>query len=385
MTNFAALIVTGEVEPARVLGMPWAEFAVRRCHALGASHIVLVVERVPRELVAIVDRLRAGGIALHVAREAADIADAFHPEEAVLVWSAAAIVDSATLADFVGGSGLALLTTVAADPRFERLDATDAWTGFARIDGGAVRRAAPTTGDWDLGATLARIAVQGRAARVAIAPEAVDDALVAPNAERAGRRIIRASSATTRGWGAHWLIAPAARGLATLARSRLSLLTRSAPWGVLAMLAVALVTALSSLPILAAAALLAAELGNAVTGLASRATGTASAPGSVAARATPFVAGVALIATFAPVSPNWGPLAVAIGLSVALLLGVRLRADANIERWLADVPGTAAIIGTGAVFGPAGLLVTLIAATLHAFAGLAWFQHRLSPVLTHRD
>ena len=385
MSSFSALIVTGEVLPVAVLGIPWVEFAVRRCHALGAGNIVLVVERVDRDLVTLVDRLRAQGIALNVARHGTAIADEFHPDEAVLMWSGPAIVDPAILAPLATSGVAALLTTVAADSRFERLDAVDAWVGFARIDGGLVRLLPPDAAEWHLGATLARLTVQSGAERVAIAPESVGDALTAAGADQAARQLVAAARRPSRGWGDYWCVEPSAHAFATAMRSRLSLVARLGHWIAFGALALTLVAALSHLAMLSAIALLMATVFVSISEIACRATAISTAAADPATRAVPFVAATALLVTFLPTSINWGPLATALALIAAILLGTRVAPVKIGVAWQPDIAGSAMLLATGAAFGASGAVVALLMATLHAFTGLAWTQDRLSPVLTQHD
>ena len=89
---FAALIAAYQDAEDGVAGLramlPMAgrsllEHQVRRAIEAGASHAVVLVERVPAELSAALDRLKRDGIAVRLARDPMDAADHFHPEEAV--------------------------------------------------------------------------------------------------------------------------------------------------------------------------------------------------------------------------------------------------------------------------------------------------------------
>src|SRR5206468_11427131 len=66
-------------------GRTLVERQVRVAAAAGASPVVVAVERVPPELTAAIDRLRAEGVKLIVARSAAEAAEAVHPQDRLLL------------------------------------------------------------------------------------------------------------------------------------------------------------------------------------------------------------------------------------------------------------------------------------------------------------
>jgi hypothetical protein len=124
----------------------------------------------------------------------------------------------------VAGSADPVLLCVRDDPaneRFELIDPTARWTGFARIDGGLLRRTAAMVGDWDLGSTLMRRAVQDGAGRMTLTPEEAGADLIVlggnADAQVAGRRLVAASPVESAGWATRWLIAPIARLSARIA------------------------------------------------------------------------------------------------------------------------------------------------------------------------
>lgn len=149
--------------------------------AVGASHIVILVERVPAVLAHAVDRLRRQGARVEIARGVADAIDRFHPEERILLIADGAVAAQSAVEVLAEEAGPALLTLPDTQEygAFERIDATERWAGFALFGKTLLEATAQMLGDWDLGSTLLRRLVQGDAARVA-ALDPTDEAPVAP-------------------------------------------------------------------------------------------------------------------------------------------------------------------------------------------------------------
>jgi hypothetical protein len=219
----AALLIAGERPLPRLMGSDPIETQLRRARAAGAGHAVVYVERVTSELLATVDRLRREGLTVDIARTVADAAEYIHPDEAVLMIAPDVVVMAERLLAVATNADPVLLCVrdEPANDRFELIDPTARWTGFARIDGGLLRRTAAMVGDWDLASTLLRRAVQEGVARMTLTPEeAGQDLLVidsAAAAQQSGRRLIAATQVQAGGWGTKWLIAPLARTLARVA------------------------------------------------------------------------------------------------------------------------------------------------------------------------
>ena len=207
----------------RILGTDPVEFQLRRARAAGVAHAVIYVERVTSPLLATVDRLRGEGLSVDIARTVADAAEFIHPDETVLMIAPNVVVSPARLAAMAESAEPVLLCVrdEPANDRFELIDPTARWTGFARIDGGLLRRTAAMVGDWDLGSTLMRRAVQEGAGRMTLTPEEAGTellVLVGPAAAQvAGRRLVAASPVEKAGWATHWLVAPVARAMARVA------------------------------------------------------------------------------------------------------------------------------------------------------------------------
>jgi len=143
----------------------------------GASHIVLLVERVPAALAQAIDRLKRQGAKIAVARSVPDAAALFEPDEHILLIADGCVAGQATVDRLLASTTPSVLvlpdTQDYAD--FERIDADARWAGFAVIDAAALSETAEMLGDWDLSSTLLRRLLQQDAARI--------DALVAQGPE----------------------------------------------------------------------------------------------------------------------------------------------------------------------------------------------------------
>lgn len=166
-----------------IAGQTLIEYQVRVARACGVGHIVVVVETLPAGLLAAFDRLRADGIDIDLARTAADAADRIHPDEHVVVISNGVVCSRAVTERLVRHDGPVLLT-VRDHPDaalFELIDAQDRWSGLALLPGSLLRKTAAMIGDWTLGPTVLRSAVQAGIRR-----ERVDEVamVVSPDSAR---------------------------------------------------------------------------------------------------------------------------------------------------------------------------------------------------------
>ncbi len=203
-------------------GRTVVERQARLAAAAGANPIVILVERVPPELTAAIDRLRSEGISAAVARSAAEAAEAVHTDDRLLLMADGLIADESHVARLTGAGGAALLTMPdqLGDGRFERIDSQSLWAGLAVLDGELLKRTATQLGDWDLQSTLLRKAVQGGARHFAVRGEESDDGLVI--AERledlaeAEALIVEGASASRGSWISRYLLAPVEQALTRL-------------------------------------------------------------------------------------------------------------------------------------------------------------------------
>ncbi|MEM8695155.1 MAG: hypothetical protein AAGE05_03930 [Pseudomonadota bacterium] len=212
-------------------GRSLLEHQVRRAVAAGASHAVILVERVPAALSAALDRLKRDGITVQLARDPMDAADYFHPEENVLL-VADGLVAAPDCFEAMAARLAPALLVVADTPEndeFERVDADNRWAGLALTTVDTVEATAQMLGDWDLQSTLMRRIVQtgadflpvdGEAGVVIDASEAV---LLAEGSERsrsAGRTMLRRNSLLADSWPERFLYGPAAARIAPMLLDR---------------------------------------------------------------------------------------------------------------------------------------------------------------------
>lgn len=145
-----------------VAGQTLFEYQARIARACGVTHLVVLVDRMPAEFVAALDRLRGDGIDVDVARSMSDAADRFHPEEMVVV-VAGGIVATRAVVERLTQHRAPLILTVpesSANSAYERIDAAHRWSGLALLTGAVVRKTASLIGDWTAGPTLLRVALQ---------------------------------------------------------------------------------------------------------------------------------------------------------------------------------------------------------------------------------
>lgn len=151
-----------------VAGQTLIEYQVRVARACGAGHIVVLVDRIPALLVSAFDRLKADGIDVDIARDASEVADRIHPDERLIVFEGG-VVAGRTLVEALVSKAEPTLLTLRDTPQtshFERIDALDRWGGLALLNGKLLRETAAILGDWTLGPTLLRAALQAGAERL---------------------------------------------------------------------------------------------------------------------------------------------------------------------------------------------------------------------------
>ncbi len=386
--TLAALIILGDDRPtAPVLGMAWPEFQMRCAVRAGARHLVLVADRVSRDVVEAVDRLRAEGLATTLARNAAEVADLFHPDEAVLLMTGSAVVSGDKLAELFEAAKPTLLCVEAehAGPGHELIDARSHWVGIARIDGAQIRATATMVGDWDLGSILLRKAVASRAVRLTLTTEDVlIDASDAAGAVAASRVLISVAQIGARGWGMRWIVEPVAHLVTRSFPAALPALARFGPWGAITLFALCpLLVGMKRMPV-ALAVFLVALLIAASAKIATQVTGIAQQSGRWAVIARDMSAALSLVLIAFALLPDLTPAVLATGIVAFTAMADRLSASdvTPATPWSADAAGHALILFAGSLFGPFGLLIGLAFCAIHGLASLAFLQNRLSRVLT---
>lgn len=195
-----------------IAGRTLVERQARLAAAAGAAPVVILVERVPPELAAALDRMRGEGVSARLARSVEEAAAAIGPDQALLVLADGLLADRGHVQRLVSGQGSSLLTVPDAghDDRYERIDAESRWAGLALVDGDMLRDTVAMLQDWDLQSTLLRRAVQGGARQIAL--NGSDRPLVI--AQRTGdlapveARLVAGAGGTGEDWVSRHLLGP---------------------------------------------------------------------------------------------------------------------------------------------------------------------------------
>jgi hypothetical protein len=204
-------------------GQPLVEYQARLAINAGAERIFIHVEAAAPDLAQLVDRLVAGyqrDVAL--VQDMTSLSRSLMPEDRILLLAENLILPSEALASLLvaGPAGLLALPSVPATSAFERIDSEANWAGALCLPGGSVLATLDMLGDWDLGLTLLRRAVQESVRRVALSPELVMDGRLAlirdqANADIALQALSDNSQATLaeRSAGLASLFAPVSRSI----------------------------------------------------------------------------------------------------------------------------------------------------------------------------
>lgn len=197
-----------------IAGRTLLERQARLAAAAGADPIVIVVERVTASLGEALDRLRAAGIQVVLARSAEEAASVVETSARVLFIADGLLPPEAAVARLAALDGPGLLTVpdMRVDERYERIDSQSRWAGLALIDGAMLKDTASMLRDWDLQSTLLRRAVQAGARQLSVRGEAEDELpLVAETMEdlaEAEALIIAGAHVRRPDWVSRYLLGP---------------------------------------------------------------------------------------------------------------------------------------------------------------------------------
>lgn len=364
-----------------IAGRTLVERQIRLARSAGAGTIILFIERMPPSLTAALDRLRAEGVMVEIARSAAQAAEAVEPGDPILLIADGLVADAAHVAHIVSTSAPALLTlpNAAGDDRFERIDPESRWAGLALLDGASLRRTASTLGDWDLQSTLLRRAVQEGALQFAVPALAAGGEVVIAeqvvDLAEAETMIVEAASSGRDDWASIYLLAPIERWATRI------LMTGNATPGLVAATATAL-TALAAIlffrgsPGFALGALL---LATPLDGIEARLQALrleSSRKSGWSRHLLPLFAGSALGALAWALTPTrgWGCLVIALA-TVAFLFALEKEKERGVaSRFLAERKGMSWLL---LPFGVTGYWATGLAALgLYAAGSFFWAQRR---------
>lgn len=367
-------------------GRTVVERQARLAAASGADPIVVLVERVPASLLAAIDRVRAEGISVAVARNVGEAAEAVAPGDRLLLIADGLVADESHVARLTGSSGDALLTLPdrGEDDRYERIDADSLWAGLALVEGSMLRRTAAMLGDWDLQSTLLRQAVQSGARHLALHGEDAEEALtIAESADdlAEAEAVIVASASAPRGsWISRYLLAPVEHQI-----TRLIMPSAVTPaWlSIAAIVLVALGGLLFAKGWLGAGLFL-LLLSTPLDGAAERLSVLrmeGRAPPDWWSYTHPLVAGLALAALGWHLSDvrGWGCLALVAGTG-AFLLALRIETSGRSvegEVWLAEPKGMMWLLLPFAIAD--AWTSALIVLAVYAAGSFFWAQHQARP------
>ena len=195
-------------------GRTLLERQARLAAAAGAHPIVVVVDRQPPAIGAALERLRADGIAITVARNAGEAAFAIPPDASLLVMADGLVADESHVTHVLATGGPVILTLpdFGADDRFERIDGQSRWAGLAVLDGALLRHTVSLLNDWDLQSTLLRRAVQAGVRQFSVAGAQADDRLTiaheSANLAHAEARIVEGAAFEAPDWVSRYVLAP---------------------------------------------------------------------------------------------------------------------------------------------------------------------------------
>jgi hypothetical protein len=189
------------------------ERQARLAHAAGAARIIVLVERMPPNLAAALDRLRRERVPVEVARGAEAVAELVDPADRLLLIADGAIADGRQLMRLAEGEGPLVLTVKDSlfGELYERIDGNSRWSGLAATNGAMLHDTAAMLRDWDLQSTLLRRILQAGARHLAAdAPVAIVDSM--DDLAVAERQILEGARTTEGGWAAR-MLAPVERGV----------------------------------------------------------------------------------------------------------------------------------------------------------------------------
>ena len=145
-------------------GRTLIEYQARCLAAVGATPLIVLVERIPPALNEAFERLRGEGIAVVAVSDGKEAASRFEAGSELILLADGIAPDMGDLERLLEDD--AAIVTVPDDEDhapFERIDGAHRWAGLARVDANLLGATAAMLGDWDLQSTLLRRAVQAGA------------------------------------------------------------------------------------------------------------------------------------------------------------------------------------------------------------------------------
>lgn len=178
---FAALIFLPEKgqggdEVISVLGLPVPVYQARHAAKAGCKHVVLYAPHMGRAELHFVETMKDDGLSVGVARNPAELASAFHPDERIALFAPGRIARQDLLSSLLKKNDVivSVLPAIEVDSAY-RIDAQHAWAGLAVVPASITRMAGELPGDWAGELALLRIAIQHGAIRTLVEPNDVID------------------------------------------------------------------------------------------------------------------------------------------------------------------------------------------------------------------
>ncbi|MFA7440721.1 MAG: CDP-alcohol phosphatidyltransferase family protein [Sphingomonadaceae bacterium] len=169
---FVALVSSGDAEPGMlppglqaVGGITLVERQVRQALRAGAAQVLLLAAALPEP---VENRLVADGRVVRVAT-VRDLGRQLTDKTApLLLMAPGTLLDDRLIRQMASGTSAPALMVFSGESPVgaERLDARDHWAGLALLPAAMVRQVAAGLGEWELGATLVRAAVEAGATRL---------------------------------------------------------------------------------------------------------------------------------------------------------------------------------------------------------------------------
>lgn len=195
-------------------GRTLIERQARLAAAAGVKRVIIMVETVPGELAAAIERLRREGLDVATARNAREAAAALPGGGRMLIMADGFVGARSHIERLTGADRPALLTVAdrGFDERYERIDGDTRWAGIALVDAELLRDAALMPAEWDVVSTLLRRALQTGVTPLAIASEreAAELAIVERREDFAElqRRMLGSIAWASPNWVSRYLLAP---------------------------------------------------------------------------------------------------------------------------------------------------------------------------------
>jgi hypothetical protein len=200
-------------------GLTLIEYQARLLVSLGASQLIVVVQRLTPELLGALARIGRRGASVDAVRSASEAVAKLHPLARVLMLGDGLVTTAAAIGPLAAEGGDALLTldVAQAPSSLERLGATVVWAGAGRLQIDRIAEVAAMPRDYDMQSALVRVAAQARAQHLMLPPgeastgHGVERSAAALDAR--GREVMSATLARRHGWFERWIVAPLARPL----------------------------------------------------------------------------------------------------------------------------------------------------------------------------